>query len=422
MKMIQQLLKGRTDCPCGQPHSCDVKYISIRSGAVADLKGICRDFRKIILVADNNTYAICGDRVVAMLGEKIEETIIFCPDGLLIPNEESIARVQQAVTEQTDLIVGIGSGVVNDLCKYVSFTNKLPYYIVATAPSMDGYASVGAAMITDNMKTTFGAHVPTAIIGDVDILKDAPMRMIQSGFGDLIGKYSALNDWKLACLVNGEPFCQYVYDLIMDVTVKTEKLAAGIQKRDPETIQALMEGLVIVGIAMSYVGNSRPASGSEHHLSHYFEIVGILNREEYFLHGIDVVYSTVVTQRMRETLLQMQTLPETCYVHDRAVWEENIRKRYGIAAQGVIDLQDKCGFYTRDYLTRYREKWEEIKAVLAEVPSSQHITEVLEIAGLDMGEFTRLYSPQKIDDCIWFAKDLKDRYTVLWMYFLLCYK
>jgi len=420
--MIHELLKGRQGCACGQNHTCDIRYVSIRPGAVADLAPMCEEYRHILLVADNNTFATCGETVTWLLGEKLEASVIFAPKGLLIPNEEAIERIQGAVTEQTDLIVGIGSGVINDLCKYVSFTKGLPYYIVATAPSMDGYASVGAAMITQNMKTTFNGHVPSAIIGDVDILKNAPMRMIQSGFGDIIGKYSALNDWKLAKVVNGEHFCQYVYDLVMDTVVKTEALADGIQSRDPETIQTLMEALVIVGIAMSYVGNSRPASGSEHHLSHYFEIVGILRNEDYFLHGIDVAYSTVVTQQLREALLQLPQVPENTYIHDRAKWEEQIRRCYDHAADGVIALQDKCGHYEKDYLSIYREKWPEIQAILAEVPGSGKIVETLAKAGLDYGEFEPFYGKDKIEDSKWFAKDLKDRYSVLWVYFLLMSK
>jgi len=419
--MINKLLKGIENCPCGKPHTCDLQYVSVRPGAVEDLAGLLGTYHHILLVADRNTYATCGDRVAEILADKLQKKIVFCPEGLLIPNEEAIDRIQKAITPETDLLIGIGSGVINDLCKYGSFTNNLPYFIVATATSMDGYASVGAAMITGNMKTTFSAHVPTAIIGDVDILKDAPMKMIQSGFGDIIGKYSALNDWKLAHLVNGEYFCQQVYDLILDIVVKTESLASGIQTRDPETIKTLMEALVLVGIAMSFVGNSRPASGSEHHLSHYFEIVGILNQEEYFLHGIDVVYSTVKTQQMRERLLKLEEVPAAGAVFDRAAWEANIHRCYTGAANGVIALQDKCGFYQKDYLSIYREKWPQIRELFKEVPSSQHIMDLLTVAGMDYSEFEALYGAKKIDDCVWFAKDLKDRYTVLWVYYLLFY-
>ena len=126
--------------------------------------------------------------------------------------------------------------------------------------------------------------------------------MLQSGWGDIIGKYSCLNDWKLSALINGEYFCQAVYDLVYETAKNVETLASGILQRDEQAIAALMEALVIVGIAMSFVGNSRPASGSEHHLSHYFEITGILHNEPYYPHGTDVLYSSVVTARLREIL------------------------------------------------------------------------------------------------------------------------
>jgi len=176
-----------------------------------------------------------------------------------------------------------------------------------------------------------------------------------------------------------------------------------------------------VGIAMSFVGNSRPASGSEHHLSHYFEIVGILEDKEYFLHGIDVAYSTVRTQLMREKLLQMTQLPESVPEYPRSAWEQDIRSRYGIAAEGVMALQDKCGFYAKDYLSEYRAKWGDIREILAEVPSAEEIIAILKTAGLDYSEFEPFYGEKKILDAEWFAKDLKDRYTVLWPYFLLCF-
>ena len=117
----------------------------------------------------------------------------------------------------------------------------------------------------------------------------------KAGHGDIVGKYSALNDWKLSHIVNGEYFCRYIYDLTFEMLQKTLSLADGLLKKDKESVRVLMEALTIVGIAMSFAGSSRPASGSEHHLSHYFEIIGIVHGEEYFPHGIDVAYSPVLT-------------------------------------------------------------------------------------------------------------------------------
>ena len=167
---------------------------------------------------------------------------------------------------------------------------------------------------------------------------------------------------------------------------------------------------------MAYVGNSRPASGSEHHLSHYFEITGILEDAPYFMHGTDVVYSAVYTQKLREQLLLLDT-PTPHQLPTKETWETNIRRVYGIAADGVIALQNKLGWYEINRLPVYQEKWEQIKEVLREVPSSEKLTEYVSSVGLDINEFERLYGEKKIQDAILYAKDLKDRYSVLWLYY-----
>jgi len=412
---FEKLLKGR-DCDCGMKHTCSIQHIIIGKDANTKLGALLGDYKKILLVADTNTYATCGDVIKGQIGDKLESLLIYQRDGLLIPNEEAVEEMQAKLTGDTDLIVGIGSGVIQDTCKYVSHKAKLPYAIVATAPSMDGYASVGSAMIMGGMKVTYSAHVPEIIIGDIDVLKDAPMDMIQSGYGDILGKYSCLNDWKLARVVLGEYFCPYVYDLTMDMLVKTRDLGAKLLARDPDAIQTLMEAIIGVGVAMAFVGNSRPASGSEHHLSHYFEIVGILRGEDYFMHGTDVVYSSIYTQRIREQLLSMDAPRENTPL-TREKWEENIRAIYGKIADSVIALQDKMGWYNVDRIPTYREKWAEIKDVLAEAPSVEDMIGYLSSIGLDIAEFDALYGQEKIDGALKFAKDLKDRYSVLWMYY-----
>ena len=412
---FEELLQEKP-CSCGMVHRCSIKHVIIESGAVKKIGSLLGSYRKILLVADSNTYKTCGPEVAAQIGDRLESTLIYQRQGLLIPNEEAIEEMRSKLTAETDLIVGIGSGVIQDLCKCVSFQEKLPYHIIATAPSMDGYASVGAAMIIGGMKVTYNAHVPEAIIADTEILKDAPMDLIKSGYGDILGKYSCLNDWKLSRVVRGEYFCQYVYDLTFDMLIKTKDLGPSLLARDPEAIRILMEALVGVGVAMAFVGNSRPASGSEHHLSHFFEITGIVDDTPYFMHGIDVVYSAVYTEMIREQLLKLDSAPVNT-IPTREVWEENIRRVYGSVADGVIALQDKLGWYNQDRYAAYAEKWDEIRSVLSEAPSSQEMIEYLKSIEMDIGEFQKLYGDRKIDDALKFAKDLKDRYTVLWMYY-----
>lgn len=409
---INKLLSG-IDCSCGKKHACEIEYVYIEKNATQKLKEICCENHNILIVADENTFAAAGEMTIAALADKNIKKIIFSGSEILVPNEAAIAEVTDNL-QNADLIIGIGSGVIQDLCKYVSFYNKVPYIIVATAPSMDGYASNGAAMITDGMKVTYPAGLPKAIIADTDVLINAPIDMIKAGYGDIIGKFSALNDWKLSQCVNDEYFCNYIYDLTYQQINRTLQLAQGILKRNEESIKTLMESLVIIGILMSFAGSSRPASGSEHHLSHFFEITGIIDNADYFPHGIDVAYSTVVTAQIREKILSNK-FPKKVYRPQKQQYEKSMRNIYKGIADGCIELQEKVGNYKQDRILIYLQKEDEIRRILSEMPSSHEIKKMLSLAEIDMDDFYNLYGKEKIENAINFAKDLKDRYTVLWL-------
>ena len=408
---INNILNG-VECSCGKTHYCNIEYVYIESGAISRLETLCYQKENILIVADENTYSAAGEKVENVLSSKTVRKMIFSGKTILIPNESAIERVRENL-KGIDLILGIGSGVIQDLCKYVSFFEKIPYMIVATAPSMDGYASDGAAMILGGMKETVKAGLPKAIIADTSVLKESPIEMIKAGYGDIIGKYSALNDWKLSHIVNGEYFCQYIYDTTFKMIESTLKTAKGLLKRDEESIKVLMEALTVVGIMMSFAGSSRPASGSEHHLSHFFEIVGIVNTEPYLAHGIDVAYSTVITAEIREKIIN-SAFPDMLYRESGTVYAENMKKIYKTVAEGCMALQERVGNYATDRFDIYKKKEQEIKVILSEMPSPEKIGKMLAMAEMDMAAFYEIYSEEKIQNAVTYAKDLKDRYTVLW--------
>ena len=411
---INKLLKG-IQCSCGKLHTCDIDYVYIEDNAIRHLTDICKQDNRILIVADEKTFAAAGEQVLSALDGKQLVQVVFGGCSTLIPDEKAIAAVKKYL-DGIDVIVGIGSGVIQDLCKYVSHYNKIPYIIVATAPSMDGYASNGAAMIIGGMKVTYPAGLPRAILADVEVLRNAPMDMLQAGYGDVIGKYSALNDWKLSHLVNNEYFCDYIYNLTYAQIQAVIDLAGGILKRDKDSVQALMNALVVIGILMSFAGSSRPASGSEHHLSHFFEITGILENKPYFSHGLDVAYSTVVTAMLREQILS-KAFPYTIYRTEKEIYTKKMQEIYGSSAQGCMQLQEKVGYYEKHNAEMYLTREQDIRSVLAEMPTSKEIRELLMLVDLDMQAFFDLYGKEKIENAVLYAKELKDRYTVLWLYY-----
>ena len=389
----------------------------MRPGALARLPDLVPDCGRVLLVADENTYPVCGEAVRSLLGERMERCHVFHREGQLVPDERAVAELEALVTGQTGFILGVGSGVINDLCKYVSWKLGLDYGIVATAPSMDGYASSGAAMITAGMKVTYTTRPPRFILADVDVIRRAPIDMIRAGYGDIIGKYSALNDWKLSRMVTGEYFCQEIYDLVLEATDHIRGAAERVVAREADAVEYLMNALILIGVTLSLLGSTRPGSGSEHHLSHFFEIVGLLRGEPHFCHGIDVAYSSVVTAGMRERIAALETpafLEETADSR-----QANWRRVYGRVAGEVAALQEESGAYARDLRPVYREKWPEIRELMRACPSAAEYGAMLRRAGYDLNAFEAKYGAEKIRDARLYGKDLKNRYSVLWLYYAL---
>lgn len=114
--------------------------------------------------------------------------------------------------------------------------------------------------------------MPYGVLADTEIMKNAPQRLIQAGFGDVLGKLTALTDWKLSKELNGDYYCQTCVTLVERALSKVIEHVDGLKKREDDAILYLIEALNLTGVAMGLIGISRPASGAEHMLSHYWEM------------------------------------------------------------------------------------------------------------------------------------------------------
>ena len=299
---ISQWAGMEYSCACGKSHKVDIQAIRVGSGVMQELSGILRDLgaSHIFLVADNYTYEAAGRQVEQLLdqaGLAYHKRVFETP---LVPNEYALGSVLAAMTSQDDMLLAVGSGTLNDVTKYVSARTGVPYVIAATAPSMDGYASTVAPTILDGFKTTLPAVYPAAIVADVDILKDAPMPMLTAGFGDIIGKFTSLADWRLSHQLNGEYYCPEVAGVIEAAVETCAANAKALAQREPQAIQAVTEALILSGLAMGMVGVSRPASGAEHQMAHYWEMDALRRGEEHPLHGNAVGVGTVLAASLYE--------------------------------------------------------------------------------------------------------------------------
>ncbi len=296
-------------------HRAPLEGYEISAGALKKIPEILKDYNKIYVVADENTYRAAGKEVEEILKAcgKHHRTLVL--DGeVVLPNVETLGKIILfandpaakpnifAYSELPDFILAVGSGTVNDSCRLASFRLHLPYGIVATAPSMDGYASAGTPFLHSGSKSTVQATTPKYIIGDLDILKDAPYKMMLAGIGDMFGKYIGILDWELARDYSGEYFCEKIAKDVIDATDKCLYNGYNLASRDKECIKNIMEGFLVTGLGMAYTGNSRPASGSEHIIAHAWELHDVEAGNRPQLHGLEVCEGTRLVAIMYKML------------------------------------------------------------------------------------------------------------------------
>lgn len=294
------------DCSCGRRHSVNIGKIVIGKNVLSEVVETAATFKegKMFMMSDTNTYRVYGRWVEESLaGNGFSfKSFVFDTPHPLIPDERAVGRLLIEVEKGTSLIIAVGSGVLNDLGKFLSYKTGIPYIIVGTAPSMDGYASVVAPFIVGGVKRTLPGVYPAAIIADLDILRETPMEMLQAGFGDILGKLTALADWRLSRILNDELYCETCAKIVKDALDKCLNNIDGIVAREEKAVRYIMEGLILSGIAIGLHGNSRPASGAEHNFAHYWDMDAISRNHEHPLHGNSVAVGTVITSYVYELM------------------------------------------------------------------------------------------------------------------------
>ena len=250
-------------------------------------------------------------------------------------------------------------------------------------------------------------------------MKEAPFHRLHAGFGDIVGKYSALAEWKLANIINDDYYCEITAALVEKAVEQCVASAAGIMKRTPESIQSIIEGLVLSGMCIGMIGNSRPASGEEHRLSHTWEMLALMRGEEAHLHGNQVGMATEIILRIYEYLATIDI--HKVYADGkfrnftREKWENNINQLFGDIAPQII--QQKAGDINFDINAREKaalnivEKWEQLKEnVFKVVPSTDSYHQMMEAAGSTLTPADLKLDRDSFRLCLLVSKDIRQRF------------
>lgn len=272
-----------------------LKVIELDRGVIRKVAPYLREqgYRQILLVADDHTYAAAGEQLMGLLEVAGVKTrvVLIQPDaqGDVVADEIAIVQLLLEIRpDETDALLAVGSGTIHDIVRFAAHKTGKPFVSVPTAPSVDGFTSAGAPLIVRGVKKTVPAVPPVAIFADLDILMAAPQRLVAAGFGDMLGKYTSLFDWKFSHLTAGEPYDEQAAAITERALRSCVSHAEAIGARTEEGIRALMTALIESGIAMLLFGQSHPASGAEHHLSHYWEMEYLRQGRRALLHGAKV--------------------------------------------------------------------------------------------------------------------------------------
>jgi glycerol-1-phosphate dehydrogenase [NAD(P)+] len=334
----------KMECICEQGlHTAPVKCIEISVGAIEKTAEILKEYKKIFMVSDENTYKVAGKRVEELLKNSGILSHSFILKNPAHPTDTNVGRVLieagiekntydiNDMSELPDYILAVGSGSVNDICRMVSYRLGIEYGICGTAPSMDGYASVVAPLLVGKTKTVYQCSIARHIILDIDICKNAPYELLTAGVGDMIGKYIAILDWELSKMCTGEYYCEKIAASVLKATEECINEAYTLSERRPESIEKILNGLLTSGMGIAYSGSSRPASGTEHMIGQTWEIMDLEAGRELRLHGHDVGAATFVAISMYKKLYR-----ET---DDKRI--KMLVEKYLPAFEKIEDLQKK---------------------------------------------------------------------------------
>jgi len=305
--------------------------------------------RNIVLVADERTWDIAG-RTAGLALERAGCTVRH----IIVSDNRRGGPVCDDITHNwlkehfkpADVALAIGSGVINDLTKWSAYENNLPYAVVATAATMNGFTAANVAPTIEGVKTLITARPPVAVFAVPSVLIRAPYELTAAGLGDTIAKPMSTADWLLNHIFCDEYFCQYCSEIINSLETYYLDHPEDIKNREPQAIEALYNALIYSGVAMTIVGTSAPASGGEHLLSHTLDMMSSNDGIAHDLHGRQVGLGAIFAAALYDRVLKIENpklypMPSGIDADFWGARAENVRDQYEQKMQAIRIIGQK---------------------------------------------------------------------------------
>ncbi len=377
---LKKILHSLENCPCGRKHTFVTEVAEIGHGVKERAGKILADAgfpKKVLIVSDDNAMR-AADGLLPVLEAAGFEMKKLVYKNMMYAKIEQVREVE-ALLGDVDGVIAVGTGSVDDICRVASFNQKKKFAIFATAPSMDGFASDSAPIIKNNFKTSVYVEQPMAILADTEILAKAPTELKAAGFGDMVAKYIGIFDWRLSHMLTDEYYCPAVAEITMQGVNKIMALADKVTGEDEEAAGNIMEGLILSGLGMKLAGCSRPASGAEHVVSHYWECYKLARGIWPEFHGKKVGVATVLINRIYHNIADR--VPEIDPIPDPTDMEEVKAAFDPSQVDEVVRLNTPA--ITADIdLARLKRIWPDVRKMINEIlPSDEELMRLMKAAG-----------------------------------------
>jgi glycerol-1-phosphate dehydrogenase [NAD(P)+] len=397
-------------------------------GSVDDIFGQSFGDQPAVVVADENTWRVAGERVQQRLekaGRTTAEPYLFPPNTFVYAEYGTIEKLREALRAHDAVPVAVGSGSLNDIVKRAAHELERPYMSVATAASMDGYTAFGAAITKEGYKQTMTCPAPRAVVADLEILTHAPADMTASGYGDLLGKVTAGADWLVADALEVEKIDPKVWSLLQDPLREAIGRPAELAAGDQAAMDNLIEGLIMSGLAMQAHASSRPASGAEHQFSHLWEMEGLgHDRRPPLSHGFKVGVGSVAIAALYGRILE-RDLSALDIEALRSAWltpeevEEAVEAAHTTSGLDEAAVKETLAKYIdadqlAQRLALLRERWPALRERVGEqlIPAEQ-LREMLQAAGCPTGPAEIGLRRSAFKETYSRAQMIRRRYTIL---------
>lgn len=370
MRIDAEVYGGK--CTCGAEHHMATRLCVIEENALASFETYMTQAGvsgKRCAVYDTHTY-----QAKNLCRPAAEQEIILAPEGLHA-NEVSTAEVLAKLEPDVEVLIAVGGGTIHDIVRYCAKNRDLLFISVPTAASCDGFCSTVAAMTWEGYKNTMNCVAPELVVADLSVIKEAPLYLTNSGVGDIIGKYVALADWRIAHAVTGETVCERIYSIMKDATDCVWKNALGALEGKVEAYEAVTYGLLMSGLAMQMMGSSRPASGGEHHISHLIETEPeALGVHSDALHGEKVGVGTILASAEYHRLAQMESIEVLPYTPIDQDW---LREFFGGELYPVAKRENEKECLACVTPQTIEAAWDKIREIISNIPPAGEIEQLL---------------------------------------------